>query len=73
MKTRKTKTLSAVLVAALVAAGLLAAVAMAWSQPQPRAVQQQQRPQTAQSPQQAQVPQPLPGGGPTQSDLNFAE
>ena len=72
MKTRKTKILSAVLVAAVVAAGLLAAVAMAWSQPQPRAVQQQ-RPQTAQSPQQAQVPQPLPGGGPTQSDLNFAE
>ena len=70
MKTRKTRILSAVVVAALVAAGLLAAVAMAWSEPQPRSLQQQQRPQTAQVPQPAEM---FPSGGPTQSDLNFAE
>jgi hypothetical protein len=73
MKKRQAKVLSVGTVAALVAAGLLTAVAMAWPQAQARPQQRQQQPRPAQVQQPAQVPQQLPGGGPTQSDLNFAE
>jgi hypothetical protein len=73
MKKRKAKILSVGTVAALVAAGLLAAVAMAWPQAQARPQQRHQEPRPAQVQQPALVPGQLPGGGPTQSDLNFAE
>jgi hypothetical protein len=69
MKTNKAKVLSLLLVTAFAAAGLLAAVAMAWPQPQARSLPQRQPPPT----QPMQPAEPLPGGGPTQSDLNFAE
>ena len=68
----KAKVLSVGLVTALVAAGLLAAVAMAWPQAQARSPQQQQQRQQSQP---ARAPQPaqLPVGGPTESALNYAD
>ena len=71
MKTTKAKFLAVLLVTALAAAGVLAAVAMAWPQSQPRSLQQPQQPQR----QQAQVPQPEQPlvGGSSQGTLYFPE
>ena len=69
MKTNKAKVLSLLLVTAFAAAGLLAAVAMAWPQPQARSLPQRLRGLHRLRRRWL----PLPGGGPTQSDLNFAE
>ena len=48
MKTTKVKILAVLLVTALAAAGVLAAVAMAWPQSQPRSLQQPQQRQRPQ-------------------------
>ena len=71
MKTTKAKFLAVLLVTSLAAAGVLAAVAMAWPQSQPRSLQQPQQPQR----QQAQVPQPEEPlvGGSSQGTLYFPE
>jgi hypothetical protein len=63
MTTRKVKVLARALVTALVAAGVLAAVAMAWPQSEARPLEQQQR--------QPQPAEELPVGGPTESALNY--
>ena len=69
----KAKVLSVGLVTALVAAGLLAAVAMAWPQAQARSPQQQQQRQQQSQPARAPQPAELPVGGPTESALNYAD
>ena len=74
MKTTKAKVLAVLLVTGLAAAGVLAAVAMAWPQSQPRSLQQPQQRQQPQR-QQAQVPQPEQPlvGGSSQGTLYFPE
>ena len=80
MKTKQAMVLSILLLTALVAASLLAAVAMAWPESQPRSLQRRPQPQHAQLPQQAQLPQPaqlpaelLPVGGASQAALHLPQ
>ena len=76
MTTKRSKVLSMLLLTALVATSVLAAVAMAWPEPQPRSLQQRARLHPAPLPQPAQLPEPaepLPVGGASQAALHLPQ